>query len=207
VEAARVLGRGRPAVRDVWKATQRPRILDAITGLVAAQGYAGTTVRQIARDAGVSLSTFYEHFADKEQCFLAAYDQVAEQLYSAITAANRGITEPRKALDAGIARYFTWFAENPSAAATFVVEIHTAGRTALARRAEIHERFRELVAQAPRAAAQQGKAKTPLPSAAIEAVTYAIDQMTHDYVRQRRADELPDLIPAAQEIALHILRV
>jgi AcrR family transcriptional regulator len=189
------------------KASQRPRILDAITDLVAAHGYAGTTVREIARDAGVSLSTFYEHFADKEQCFLAAYDRVADELFAAIAEQTRQASGPREGLEAGIARYFTWFAEHPSAAATFVVEVHTAGPEALARRARIHERFRGLIAFAPKAAARRGEAKTKLPSAAVEAVTYAIDQMTHDYVWQRRAAELPALIPAAQELALHTLRV
>ena len=87
-----------------------------------------------------------------------------------------------------------------------MVEIHKAGRKALARRAEIHERYRQLVALAPKAAAQQGEGKSSLPSAAIEAVTYTIDAMTHDYLRQGRAHELPELVPAAQEIALHILR-
>lgn len=197
----------RPVGRDASKASQRPRILDAMTDLVATHGYAGTTVREIARAAGVSLSTFYEHFADKQQCFLAAYDRVADQLFAAIAEETRRATDPRIGLEAGIARYFTWFAEHPSAAATFVVEVHTAGPAALARRAEIHARFRELVALAPRAAAGRNGKSKPLPSTAIEAVTYTHDQMTHDYVRQRRTAELPELIPAAQEIARHILRI
>lgn len=201
-----VESRPRAAGRDAMKASQRPRILDAITELVAARGYAGTTVREIAREAGVSLSTFYEHFTDKEQCFLAAYDRVADQLYGAIAEETRRATNPREALETGVARYFTWFAEHPAAAATFVVEVHTAGPAALARRAEIHDRFRELVALAPQATARR-EAQARLPTAAVEAVTYTIDAMTHDYVRQRRARELPTLVPVAQQIALHILRI
>jgi AcrR family transcriptional regulator len=208
MEAARVLDRGRRAAgRDAWKASQRPRILEAITALVAAHGYAGTTVREIARAAGVSLSTFYEHFADKEECFLAAYDKVADELFAAIDEQTLRARNPREAVKIGVATYFEKFAEDPSGAATFVVEIHTAGRRALARRAEIHERYRQLVARAPKAAARRGKGGAELPVAAVEAVTYTIDAMTHDYVRQGRTEELPDLIPAAQEIALHILRV
>jgi AcrR family transcriptional regulator len=191
----------RPNGRAAWKASQRPRILDAITELVAARGYAGTTVKEIAGLAGVSLSTFYEHFADKEQCFLAAYDQVADRLFEAIVAETRRATGPWDALGDGIDAYFTWFAEHPSAGATFVVAVHTAGPAALERRGAIHERFRELVGLAPREAGVKG-----LPSAAIEAVTYTIDAMTHEYVRQRRAHDLPELIPAAQEISRHILR-
>lgn len=208
MEATPVRTDGRRAVgRDASKASQRPRILEAITELVAARGYAGTTVREIAGTAGVSLSTFYEHFPDKERCFLAAYDQVADQLFAAITEETRRATDARGALEVGIATYFNWFAEHPSAAATFVVEVHRAGQAALARRAEIHQRYRQLVALAPKAVVRERGKKAKLPAAAIEAVTYANDAMTHDYVRQGRAHELPSLISRAQELALHILRV
>jgi AcrR family transcriptional regulator len=193
--------------REALKASQRPRILDAITDLVAAHGYPGTTVREIARQASVSLSTFYEYFPDKEQCFLAAYDRVADHLLAAITAETAKAAGPREGIERGIARYFTWFAEHPTAAATFVVGVHTAGPAALARRAKIHERYRELFALAPKAAARKRRTTRQPPAAALEGVTYAIDQMTHDYVRQGRTEQLPELIPAAQELALHTLRI
>jgi AcrR family transcriptional regulator len=181
-------------------------MLDAITDLVAANGYAGTTVREVVREAGVSLSTFYERFADKRECFLAAYDRVADQLIAAIGDEVAKAAGPWEALEAGIAAYFRWGAEHPNASATFVVEIHTAGAEALARRARIIERFNELVAQAPGLAARGHGTEARLPSAAIPAVTYTMDAMSHEYVRQGRAAELPSLIPDAQEIALHILR-
>ena len=102
MEAARALDSGRRAVgRDAWKASQRPRILDAITELVAARGYAGTTVKEIAGAAGVSLSTFYEHFADKEECFLAAYEQVADELFAAIAEETRLARDPGRPSSSG----------------------------------------------------------------------------------------------------------
>ena len=42
--------------------------------VVAEKGYAATTVADVVERAGVSRRTFYEQFADKEACFLAAYD-------------------------------------------------------------------------------------------------------------------------------------
>jgi hypothetical protein len=96
--------------------------------------------------------------------------------------------------------------EHPSDAVTFVVEVHTAGRAALERRAAIGERFGDLVATAARAAAARGR-KSPhdLPPTAIQAVVYTIDGMMHDTIRRGRIAELPSRVPAAQEIALHIL--
>lgn len=192
--------------REASKASQRPRILDAITELVADRGYAGTTLRDIAGLAGVSLTTFYEHFADKGACFLAAYDRVADELLSAITNDALAASNPWEGLDAGIARYFTWFAEHPTAAATFVVEVHTAGSQALDRRAEIHQRYQAFIASAAEALAQECGQEVKLPASSAAAAS-TIDAMTHDYVRQRRTDELPGLVPEAQKLARHILRI
>ena len=163
-------------------------------------------VRDVAREAGVSLSTFYEHFADKEQCFLAAYDRVADEILAAIAEATRDVDDPRKALELGIATYVEWGVAHPSDAVTFVVEVHTAGRDALARRAAIGERFGELVAMASRAAARGRKSTREVPPTAVQAVVYTIDGMMHDHIRRGRIEDLAAVVPAAQEVALHILR-
>jgi AcrR family transcriptional regulator len=54
--------------------SQRERILDAVTNLTAAHGYIDLKVEDIAEQAAVSLNAFYEHFADKEDAFLVAYE-------------------------------------------------------------------------------------------------------------------------------------
>ena len=54
--------------------SQRARILDAVTNLTAREGYAALQVEEIAEQAAVSLVAFYEHFADKEDAFLVAYE-------------------------------------------------------------------------------------------------------------------------------------
>ena len=59
--------------RTLVTKTQRERMLDAMARAVAAKGYAKVTVADVVALAGVSRRTFYEHFADKEQCFLATY--------------------------------------------------------------------------------------------------------------------------------------
>jgi AcrR family transcriptional regulator len=58
-------------------------VLDAIVAVVAERGYGGTKIGEIAARAGVSRATFYELFADKEECFLAAHDMLAGSLKEA----------------------------------------------------------------------------------------------------------------------------
>jgi len=56
---------------------QRARIVDAATELLAELGYGRITVEQIAVRAGISRKTFYEHFEEREGCFVAAIEASA----------------------------------------------------------------------------------------------------------------------------------
>jgi AcrR family transcriptional regulator len=170
-------------------------MLDAIVELVATHGYARTTVGGIAAQAGVSRTTFYEQFATKEDCFRAAYDAVAGQIVEAIAEKAGGIEDKREQLGAGIDAYLAWSAEHPAAAATFIVEIHTAGPEALEQRFQVLKRFCEVI--------DQNAPDTP-PSASM-AVVVAIDAMAHDLIRRGKASELPKLSADARYVAEKLL--
>jgi AcrR family transcriptional regulator len=63
---------------DFVAQNQRARILNAVSELVAERGYQKMTIELIAKSARVALSTFYEHFASKEEAFIAAFDADVE---------------------------------------------------------------------------------------------------------------------------------
>jgi AcrR family transcriptional regulator len=71
-------GRGENAAGDALPAPQRERILDAAERLIAERGCAGTSIEALVKEAGVSSVTFYEFFAGKEECFVAALDRAVE---------------------------------------------------------------------------------------------------------------------------------
>jgi AcrR family transcriptional regulator len=60
--------------------SQRDRLLDAVVQETVLCGYEATTVATLTARAHVSRTTFYEHFADKEECFLAAHSALAGRL-------------------------------------------------------------------------------------------------------------------------------
>src|SRR5689334_22547930 len=73
-----VLNGDPPLPPALERATQRDRLLHGMAATVARSGYAATPVAEVLRAAGVSRRTFYEQFADKEDCFIAAYDTVLD---------------------------------------------------------------------------------------------------------------------------------
>lgn len=75
---------------------QRRRLLNGMARAVARRGYAEATVAQAIANAGVSRSTFYEHFADKEECFLAAFRELAPVLAGELIEAVRDVPWQQK---------------------------------------------------------------------------------------------------------------
>jgi AcrR family transcriptional regulator len=54
---------------------QRARVLAAMTEVACERGAGNATIAHVVQRAGVSRRTFYELFADREDCLLAAFDE------------------------------------------------------------------------------------------------------------------------------------
>jgi len=67
-----------------WPENTRSRLVDAAFGLFVEQGYAGTTVEQIATRAGATSRTFFRHFRDKDEVLFADDDELLPHLVASI---------------------------------------------------------------------------------------------------------------------------
>src|SRR4051794_12494639 len=86
--------------REEVLSSQRGRMLAAMGEAVAERGYANVPVAEVVKRAGVSRETFYEHFSDKEDCFLAALDTGTEAMLATIaTALGEPDDDPLRTLD------------------------------------------------------------------------------------------------------------
>ena len=141
--------------KDDVAAGQRARLLAAIAHVVGAKGYDATTVADVVKEAGVSRTTFYEHFAGKEACFLEAYRHGMEVLDAEVDAAVQGASGWREQLRAGIRAYLGVLAADTATARTYLLEIHHAGEAALAERTAAMRRFAERYRASGRAAGAQ----------------------------------------------------
>lgn len=115
-------------------AAQRARMLVGMIEAAARKGYAAVTVADVLERACVSRMTFYQHFANKEACFLAAYDMAVEivmtRIGTALTTEGPALERIDRALDA----YFSTLAQEPEVAKVFLVEVYAAGTAVLQRR-------------------------------------------------------------------------
>ena len=141
-------GRHAPPL-EVRQDRQRERLFAAAARVFARSGYADATAEAIAREAGMSKATFYEHFDNKEVAICALFDAATEALMIAMREAGERAHEkdPRARYRASIIALLDVIAAFPDAAQTLLVEIIGAGPRAMERRDRVLRAFAEYIAE------------------------------------------------------------
>jgi AcrR family transcriptional regulator len=138
-------GRHAPPL-EVRLGVQRRRLLGAAGAVFARCGYAEASAEGISREAGMSKATFYEHFANKEECILALFDDAGREVMHRMNAARAEEPATYEARVRGGARAFLQtVARHPDSAQTLLVEIIGAGPRATERRDAILEAFAKFI--------------------------------------------------------------
>ena len=109
--------------------SRRELILAAMIRVVGSKGYKETSVADVIEEAGTSRTTFYKHFEDKHECFLAAYEMLVEQVFAEVVANCDG-DQPwlERVRDRPDRRSSSSSPSIPQLARTAVVEVAAAGR-------------------------------------------------------------------------------
>jgi AcrR family transcriptional regulator len=177
---------------------QRERMLLAVAEAVAEQGFVTTTVADIIARARLSRRTFYEHFADKEECYLAAYDTVVEQLLAAVGQAyEQADGWPQKVHD-GLETFLAYLAAEPAFARMCIVEVLGSGPKARGRRDAAMRVFVDFL-EPGRAVAPKG---VVVPALAAEIVVGGIYEIIYSRLQRNAADELVEMLPELLYCAL-----
>jgi len=111
-------------------ANQRTRILDATALVASSTGYDQMNVEAVIAAAGVSRRTFYDLYANKEDAFLASYEQIAHGLRTAIADACGAGQSIADRAEAALTAAMTYLAQDPAAADVYLVQARAAGAQA-----------------------------------------------------------------------------
>lgn len=177
--------------REYIVRSQRLRLLNAAIAVAGTGGYAAMTVTAVITRAGVSRKTFYEQFADREHCFLAAYDLVVERALTGMRAAYAVEASWPDRLRAALGWALDALAAHPGEARVAFVEALAAGPRAHERR---DRALRELMALLTPGfdAAPAGAA---IPATMPEAVAGALHELIGTRIRHGGGAQLPSLLP------------
>jgi AcrR family transcriptional regulator len=196
VERAGVGGRWRPPrgrhrlPPEVVARSQRERLQEAAVRVVAEKGYAATTIGDLTKAAGVSRTTFYELFEDKEACFLAAYDNAVEALVRRTVAAFESEQRWPDRAAAGLAALLEALAAEPALARLSLVDIGAAGPAAQRRYRAAVQRLTPLFEEG-RDFAPRGR---NLPANTSRMAIGGVTGLLSDELVAGRAAQLPELL-------------
>ena len=190
-------------------ASQRARMLDAVTRAVADKGYARVTVGDVVGIAGVSRRTFYEQFKDKEDCFLAAYATGTHALIENMVEASLRVGRDahwREVLRVAIDTYVGTLGADPEFARTFLVDVLGAGPAAVELRRQVYEQFVQQYVILARQAARQQPEIGEVPEVYLRALVGGIGELVQQHVLTKDPKTLPELAPVLVQLVTAVIQ-
>jgi AcrR family transcriptional regulator len=176
--------------RELVERNHRERLFGAMVAVVDENGYDGMSVGELAARAGVSRSTIYEYFDDREDCFLATFDALIAAAMERIDSAYDGAGSWDERLRAVLEALIAIVVEQPAAARLCLLEIYAAGPEAAPRR--------ERAAATIEALARRGMERSPdradMPPAVVRAVVGGLRTVIQRRLRAGTEQELPGLV-------------
>jgi len=179
---------------DLIRAIQRERLIVAMLNAASELGYLGTNVQDVIDRAGISRPTFYEHFSNKEDCFLAAFDTSAERLRVRVEgAARKGGDVWRDRVRLGLEALLGFISREPDTARTIIVEARAASAEAVKRRVELMDGFAHCL---------QAGAEELLPDSDLQTGTTAsgiiggVESIIYSRLCKQEYDQLETLLPS-----------
>src|SRR5215218_909909 len=204
----RTVPRGRHAPPlEVRLSVQRRRLFEAASAVFARVGYAEASAEAISREAGMSKATFYEHFANKEECILALFDEAAAQVNRAMAAAGQegGHDSYDEHVAAGVRAFLDTLSAHRDSAQTLLVQIIGAGPRAAARRDAILEAFADgLYRDNARTAPRYGAPTFASPDDAFAVIGAAVELVSRQ-LRTGRPETPGGLEPVITRLMLGAL--
>ena len=169
---------------------------------VAEHSYGATTIAHVVSHAGVSRKTFYEHFRDKEHCFLAMYDTGIAFVLGRLTEALETTDDPRERLVAGVKTFLEVLAEEPAFCRSIVLEVYASGPTGLTKRRAVLQVFAGRYLEVNRQARESDSKVAPLSGDVALGVVGAILELVSTRVEEGRTAELAELTDSLSDFVI-----
>lgn len=168
---------------------KRQLILDGMLEAVGAEGYERTSVRTVLDRTGIYRQAFYDNFADKDDCYLQAYDIGVLRVESLVLAGAAGERTWRGRLRAGLAELLAFLDVKPDVGRALIVEVHAAGPEALAKRGAAMQRATGFLDRA------RGDAGAQAPPIAGEGIAAGIHAVVHSRLATGADEGFRELLP------------
>jgi AcrR family transcriptional regulator len=187
---ARRPGQPARASRGGLTEIQRARMIAALVEVAGERGAGGVTVAHVVARSGVSRRTFYELFADRDACFLAAFDLAVDRATQRVLPTFESGDAWRERVRAGLGALLEFLEDEPGMGRLLLVDVLGAGPVALERRTSTVEHLVDAVHEG-RHEARRGAVPTRLTA---EGVVGAVLSVLHARLAAGGAPEMMGLL-------------
>jgi AcrR family transcriptional regulator len=198
-------GRHAPPL-EVRLEVQKHRLFDAAAEIFSRVGYAEASAEAISREAGMSKATFYEHFANKEECLLALFEFASATLLEALMQASRGADRDfQERHRSGLQAILESIEAHPMMAQAILVETVGAGpRVAELRDAALGGFAQVMYEETKAAAKRNGGPAYASPDEAF-AIVGATFELVSRQLRTGHPEQMLDLLPLIERLIFGLL--
>ncbi|WP_243789701.1 TetR/AcrR family transcriptional regulator [Saccharopolyspora gloriosae] len=179
-----------PRTEGAWEHHRR-KLRTGTLRAVAANGYERTKVADIVREAQISRRTFYEHFADKQECFLDAYEAATARLIDVINDAVCGQSYGHRRMLSGMDAYLRVVTGDPDLARVFLVEIVRVGSAGMRRRRDAYRQWAEMLARNSRS--RPDSAAAEFTAAQWQSLLASVNERVLVAIEEEALGDLPEL--------------
>ena len=176
---------------ELVNSSKREKILEGMLEAVGAEGYDATSVRTVLARTGLYRQAFYDNFADKDACYLAALEMGIGRLEAVMRMAAASEESWRGKLRAALGALLDQLDEEPDFGRGVIVEVHAAGPEALAIRAEALKKAADFIDLARQ---EEDEPESP-PQIAPEGIVAGIHAIAHSRLSTGATDGFRDLLP------------
>jgi AcrR family transcriptional regulator len=163
---------------------------------VGTKGYEQTSVKDVLDNAGLYRQAFYDHFEDKEDCYLQALDAGSAWVELAMREAATGETGWRNQLRGALVGLLRFLDEQPEVGRALLVEVHAAGPNAVARRVEAMERAVAMIDLA------REESISSAPAISAEAIIAGMLAVLHTRLAADQTSDFIRLLPELMYLAV-----
>jgi AcrR family transcriptional regulator len=171
---------------------------------VAERGYGATTIAGVVRAARVSKSTFYAHFAGKEECYVALYSAATDNVLDAMRDADAQVAErgagAHERLTAVNRAYLETLAGGGGLTRSLLIEVQTAGTAALAMRRDVLDRFAHLMSGICDDLRRADPGVAAVSAELALAAVGGVNEIVMRHIEQERIEDLPALTGVATDL-------
>lgn len=184
--------------REQVERNQRERLFGATVAVTTSKGYGKTSIADLVEMAGVSRTTFYKYFADKEECFLATLDEIVSAAMGVTASRVRDEGPWEERAERALKSFVELLVAQPAASRLCIVETYAAGPEAMGRIDQALARAQDLTdyvfGQLPD--------YSGMPTELTQAMVGGLRKLIHTHLHRHTEAELVELVPQLTELAL-----